>query len=201
VNPLGEVPTVEVDGKFVPESEICVEFLDSLFPDKGTCLVPADAYKAAKIRLAIKGFSNTLPALYGLLMNQEAEKDVEFADKISSGLAQFFRHFASVEEGPFFLGKDFSMADIVAAPFFERFRHTLSHYRGFHVLPSVNHDKKYPWAPRARTWFAAVEQRKSFKETTQLSTWVIAGYEGSASKNIWKDGKWAGRGVSNTFGE
>jgi len=49
VNPSGEVPTVEVDGKFVPESEICAEFLDNLFPDKGTRLVPADAYKAAKV--------------------------------------------------------------------------------------------------------------------------------------------------------
>jgi len=201
VNPTGEVPTVEVDGKFVPESEICAEFLDTLFPNKGTRLVPADPYKAAKIRLAIKGFSNFTTASYGLLMNQESEKDAEFGEKISSELTKFFRHFVPVEEGPYFLGKDFSLADVVAAPFFDRFRYILSHYRGFHVLPSADHDKEYPWAPRARAWFAAVEQRKSFKETTQNSAWVIAAYEPYANKQIWKDGKWDGRGVSNTFGK
>jgi len=134
-------------------------------------------------------------------MNQEAEKDAEFGEKINNGLTQFFRHFAPVEEGPYFLGKDFSLADVVAAPFFDRFRYTLPHYRGFHVLPSASHDKEYPWAPRARAWFAAVEQRKSFKETTQPGAWVISSYEGYASKNNWQDGKWVGRGVSNTFGK
>jgi len=195
------VPTVEVEGKFVPESEISAEFLDTLFPNKGIRLVPADPYKAAKIRLALKGFANLIGAFYGLLSNQEPEKDAEFAEKINTALIQFFRHFAPVEEGPYFLGKDFSLGDIIAIPFFDRFRHSLLHYRGFNVLPPASHDKENPWAPRARAWFAAVELRKSFKETTQPAAWVISSYEPYANKQIWTDGKWAGRGVSNTFGK
>jgi len=199
VNPTGEVPTVEVDGKHVPESDVNSEFLDTLYPNKGIRLVPADPFKAAKIRLAIKAFSNLTAPIYGLLSNQEPEKDAEFAEKINTQLSQFFRLFAPIEEGPYFLGKDFSLADIVAAPFFDRFRHVLPHYRGYHILPSADHDKERPWGARARAWFAAVEQRKSFKETTQKSEWVIKQYEGYSHKQIWVDGKWAGRGASNTF--
>ena len=33
VNKSGEVPTIEIEGKFVQESEICAEFVDCAFPD------------------------------------------------------------------------------------------------------------------------------------------------------------------------
>jgi len=195
INPSGEVPTVDVNGKIVPESEICSEFLDTSFPDKGIRLVPTDPYKAAKVRLAMKNFSNFLPSFYILLSNQEPEKDAEFGEKLHTSLAQFFGHFAPIEEGPFFLGKEFSLADIHAIPFIDRYRFSLNHYRGFKLIP----DSSDPWVTRARAWWAAVQERQSFKDTTQPEKNVILAYEAYANKLIWKDGKYAGRGVSNTF--
>jgi len=195
INPSGEVPTVEVNGKLVPESEICSEFLDASFPDKGHRLVPTDPYKVARVRLSMKLFSSITPNLYGFLSNQEPEKDAEFAEKIHTVLAQYFGLFAPIEEGPFFLGKEFSLADIHAIPFFDRFRFVLTHFRGFKPIP----DSSDPWATRARAWWNAVQERQSFKDTTQPEANVIFAYEAYAHKQIEKDGKWAGRGISNTF--
>jgi len=201
INPSGEVPTVEISGQIVPESEICSEFVDSSFPNEGTHLVPHDPYKAAKIRLLIKFFASGITNFYGLLRNQEPEKDTEFGDKIYAFCSQFFGHFYPAVDGPFFIGKEFSLGDIIAIPFFDRLIPVLKHYRGFTLIPGPESDQKFPWAARARTWWSAVVERESYKKTTIPPKNFLVVYEGYSHNSVEKDGEWAGRGASNTFGE
>jgi len=200
VNPAGEVPVVDIDGKIVPESEISSEFVDASFPGHGTNLMPTDPYKVAKVRIGMKIFGSNIPNFYALITNQEPEKDAEIGDKLHQACEQFFRHFSPASEGPYFLGKDFSLADIFAIPFFYRFILALKYYRGFSLIPGPELDSKFTWAARARTWWAAVCERESFMKSTLPEKNLIALYEGYANKQILTEaGNWAGRGISNTF--
>jgi len=109
----------------------------------------------------------------------------------------FFKHFSPASEGPFFIGKDLSLADIMAIPYFYRFVLALKHYRGFSLIPGPERDSEITWAARARIWYAAVLERESVLKTAPPNKNIIAFYEGYANNNIIKDGKWAGR-VNNT---
>mmetsp|Transcript_12411 Transcript_12411/g.35267 ORF Transcript_12411/g.35267 Transcript_12411/m.35267 type:complete len:102 (+) Transcript_12411:205-510(+) len=62
---------------------------------------------------------------------------------------------APESEGPFFLGDDFTMADIALAPWWQRMCSVLRAYRKFD--PSA--------IPRLQAWFEAVEARPSFHRT------------------------------------
>jgi len=201
INPSGEVPTVEIDGKLVPESEISAEYLDASFPGHGVRLVPYDPYDAAKVRLAMKWLAPGISNIYSLLTNQEPAKDAELAGKIHSAFAQYFRLFVPDTEGPYFLGKEICLADIFAIPFVSRFTHVLYHYRGFKLIPDPQNDATFPWAARARTWWQSVEQRQSYQKTAVPAKDAIISYEAYAHGSIYKDGKLAGRGVSNTFSQ
>jgi len=196
INETGEVPSLSYKGKVVVESEIVAEFLQDAFPDQGNRLLPNDPYDVAKIRQAFKVFSAIIPIMYGFLSNQEAEKDAEFAEKLTQGLGKFFGLFGRTSEGPYFLGKEFSLADLQVTPFFDRFRYSLKHYRGYSVLPS---DDTHSWAKTARAWWAAIEQRESFKKTSQPEEMYLNSYKPYAHKHIYVNGKLGGRGVSNTF--
>jgi len=186
---------VERNGHNIAESEIASEFLDQSFPKEGHHLVPTDPYKAAKMRLGMKAWNTVVTDLYGLLMNQDPEKDPVFAGKIHSGIEKFFKLATPLEEGPYFLGKEFSLADIHAIPFFDRFRHTLKAYRGFTLL-----DHTKPWYPRALAWLSAIESRESFKKTTKSDSYYVSAYNSYSHNMKFVDGHFAGRGASNTFG-
>jgi len=191
INPVGEVPSVERNGHIIVESEICAEFLDQSFPNEGTHLVPADPYKAAKMRLGMKIWTNVVTDLYGLLLNQDPEKDSVFVGKIHSGIEKYFKLAVPIEEGPYFLGKEFSLADIHVIPFIDRFRHTLKEYRGFTLV-----DETLPWAPRYHAWLSAVEGRHSFKKTAKPGPFYVSAYCIYSHNFKLVDGQFAGRGTS-----
>ena len=177
VNPAGTVPAVEYQGQPVNESDVCAHFLEDAFPDDGTTLRPASALARARMMLANKLFD---PApMYQLLMNQDEASDAAKASKMKSAVAKWLdAHDAS---GPFVCGAEFSLADVVAFPFFDRFRHTLLHYRGFDLFACDE---------RIAPWFEACAARESTKATSQSAAFYIDWYIGYAGD----------RGASSTFG-
>eukprot|EP00854_Cymbomonas_tetramitiformis_P016786 gene16786-19940_t len=114
VNPAGEVPAITLDGKApIVESEICSEFLDDNFA--GTRLMPV------------------IPSFYQFLSNQNPEEDEAKSQKIRQGVEKFVDQMDA--EGPYFFGSRFTLVDIFAAPFFDRFRLMLPFYRSFALIP------------------------------------------------------------------
>lgn len=51
-SPMGKMPYIEVDGKFVAESQAILEYLEDAFP--GSSLYPKDAWQKAKVREIIQ---------------------------------------------------------------------------------------------------------------------------------------------------
>lgn len=181
VNATGEVPTVVVDGDIVTEADVVVEFLADAFPDSGEALVPSDPLLRSKVRHIQKVMNGALGsnAMYGLLMNQDPAKDQELVTKVHRGMETFAK--LADEEGPYFLGKQISTADVMLMPMYDQFRFCLPYWRGVELIPD---DK--PWASRMARWGAAVEQRKSFTELSlgkELYESAYAGYAGARGQS------------------
>lgn len=181
VNPTGEVPSLTTpEGHVVSEADVVAEYLEDAFPALGASLKPKDdALAQSKIRHYIKimNADNGVRAMYGVLMNQDPEKDAEIAGKMHKGLSEFAR--LADNDGPFFLGDAVSLADVMLMPFFDQFRHILPHYRGVDMIPS-GADDKFPWAPRLRKWAEAVDANAAFQKSRVDAQQVIAGYVGYA---------------------
>jgi len=181
INAAGEVPSLRYQGKVVKEADICTEFLDDLFPTSGLKLMPADPFVRAQIRELNKvmGSPDGVMAHYRLLMNQDPTKDQEIIAMIHKGYAKMMA-IADVD-GPFLCGKEPTMADVMYAPMWDRFRHTLKHWRGLELYPE---DK--PWSARFKVWAEAYGQRPAFIETSQGGEYyckMYAGYAGARGQS------------------
>lgn len=178
INAAGEVPTLVVDGAIIKEADVIVEYLQDAFPKKGVSLMPRDALRRSKVRHYAKiiGGPGGVQGMYGLIMNQDPSKDEELQKKVYGHWASF-AEMAS-EDGPYFLGKTFSLADVLLMPMYDQFSYAWPHYRGTELIPKDA--EKYPWAPRVQKWADAVKDRESFKKCTQGGEKYIAMYGGYA---------------------
>jgi glutathione S-transferase len=61
----------------------------------------------------------------------DPEERREAQEKYIKGLEDFALAMAPIEEGPFFLGGDFSAVDICLVPWWQRQISVLAYYRGF----------------------------------------------------------------------
>eukprot|EP01124_Arcella_intermedia_P008112 TRINITY_DN15063_c0_g1_i1.p2 TRINITY_DN15063_c0_g1~~TRINITY_DN15063_c0_g1_i1.p2 ORF type:complete len:141 (+),score=44.73 TRINITY_DN15063_c0_g1_i1:530-952(+) len=137
----------------------------------------------------MKTFSNQTSSLYGLLQNQDPEKDAEHIQKLQLSLANLFSKFSPLSEGPYALGKEYSLADVHLVPFFDRFVPVLKRFRDFELLGSLEGEVQ----ERVRAWWAAVTERESYKVTSFGADNYVLSYRGYANGLKWVDGKWAGR--------
>lgn len=139
LTPSGLLPALEIDGRFLTESSDIMDLLEQAFPNNKP-LVPdaaeapaAAARHAALLRLERRLFGDWLDWLV----------------RGGGGGADFFATLSVVEgalaapadrsndrsnckptEGPFFLGEDISLCDIVFAPFLERIAASIPYYKG-----------------------------------------------------------------------
>ena len=182
VNPRETVPALQLperDGKpgaVVPESLIVAQYIDERFAGKGPSFFPGDAKQRADVRLFVSEADNAIPGLYKSLiaaatpkkfdpLYASAKDDLGFLEKLFEAAAEG-RDAAS--NGPFFLGKELSLADVALAPFLHRFKVTLGHFgKVTDFLGST---------PRLAAMLAAVEALPAFQQTTLPPDEFIKGY-------------------------
>ncbi|KAF1956553.1 glutathione S-transferase [Byssothecium circinans] len=162
LNPRGLVPTLEYDNKPLYESTVLCEFLEEAFPDHSPRALPEDPYERARARIWI-GFvgSRVIPAYHRFLQGQG---DVgEQREEFLGHLKEFTREMDG--EGPFFMGKEFGMVDIVMAPWALRLW-VFDHFKGGLGVPDKGKggEDEEVWE-RWRVWAEAVGSRKSVLET------------------------------------
>ncbi|OMJ14434.1 Glutathione S-transferase omega-1 [Smittium culicis] len=122
VNPLLKVPAMRLPtGEILVESLFIAEYVADLNPK--SLLMPTSALERYKTRLFIDYFSNNiLPLPFKLLglNSKEAEKQ-KFFLTITEKLRELNNKLVEVSKsGPFFLGKNYSIADIASITLVER---------------------------------------------------------------------------------
>ncbi|KAI3553736.1 arabinofuranosidase [Colletotrichum abscissum] len=176
MNPRGLVPTlavpVDVKGneqRPLYDSTVVSEYLEEAYAGNnyGPHLLPEAAYDRARCRLWIDHInSRVVPAFYKFIQHTpEKEYSIEKARD------EFLAHIKTLtaqmdSEGPWFLGKTFSLVDVMIAPWAMRL-FLFDHYKpGGLGIPSEGEggDDEAAWK-RWRQWYDAIKERQSVKDT------------------------------------
>ncbi|KAH9494607.1 Glutathione S-transferase omega-1 [Bulinus truncatus] len=114
-NPLGLVPTLELDDKIIYESTATCDWLDDVYQQNR--LQPSDPYVKAWDRILLEYFGKVTTAFYSFVRKpDEREKLVEDFQKYF----QFYNDILAKRGGPLFGGDKPSMIDFFLWPHFER---------------------------------------------------------------------------------
>jgi glutathione S-transferase len=186
LNPRGLVPTLgcpTTEGEQpLIESGIICDYLDETFPE--TPLYPKDAFKKAKLRVSIdyvrfqphprsttptdtpQVTSRIIPAYHRFLQHTPSKSYT-----LESARAEFLNSLLTFikdadPKGPFFAGSEFSMPDVILAPWAVRLW-VFDHFKegGLGIPEPGKGDENEALWERWRVWAKAVAERQSVVET------------------------------------
>jgi len=165
-SPRGTLPALDNRGDGVHSTPVLLEYVHEAFD--GPPLLPVTPHLRAQVRLwAAHVDARIVPHFDRLLSGaRDPESRAEARSDMLRGLAEWEAAMAPEAEGPFFLGDDFSLADIALAPFWQRMTTVLRAYRRFDPAAS----------PRLQAWYEAVQARPSFRCTVVDPERLIAQY-------------------------
>ncbi|EJU00546.1 glutathione S-transferase C-terminal-like protein [Dacryopinax primogenitus] len=150
ISPKGLVPAITYRGKPLHESLVICDFLEEAYPDTPS-LYPKDPYDRAQVRLAIDLVGKSfLPPFFRLLQSQEPEKQAQALEEVTEALKKYSKKIV----GPYYMGSQFTLADIVLAPWVAR-------------LPIVEKHRNFSASAvgdKFVQWVKAVQARESFKK-------------------------------------
>lgn len=176
LNPRGLVPTLQYDNKPLYESVVLCEFLEEAFPEHTPHLLPSDPYARARTRIWTDYVgSRIIPAFHRFLQHQGQDGLMEKQTEFLNHLKEFTQEMDG--EGPYFLGKEFSLIDVVIAPWANRLW-VFDHFKGGSGIPEEGQggQDEEVWK-RWRKWLSAVEERKSVRETLSLKEHYLPIYQ------------------------
>jgi glutathione S-transferase len=152
IQPGGQIPVANIDGRIYGQSNDIIFALEDEFPDNKS-LRPLDGRLAQQLLRLERGiFSAWMSWLTGSARNR----------------AYFLNTLQEVEDalvasnGSFFMGSKVSMVDIQFAPFLERMAASLLYFKGFMLRVPKGVPTKYP---AINSWFDAMEELESYQLT------------------------------------
>ena len=183
-SPFGLVPALHDparrDGAYVNESLVCLHYIDEAF-ECGPALMPTDALSRARIRTAICFFDEKVrPQFYAVLMREGEAGRAEAVAALNAGWLALAARLAPPEEGPYFLGAEFSAFECAVLPWFQRLEPVLGHWRGY-ALPSTQPFERW------RVWYSACLARPGYSRTRVDRERLIANYAGYADNRATSD--------------
>lgn len=154
ISPRGEVPVIRHEDRFVADSTVILEYLEDVYTKSP--LRPSDPGKRALSRLWTEfADEKLLPAMVSAIC-AEGEKRLAACAKLRDVLLTVEREgLARAGRGPYWLGKELSLLDIVFYPLFER-------------LPAIQNDQASGLpllSIRLRHWLDAMNERPSVQAT------------------------------------
>ncbi|KAH9923727.1 glutathione-S-transferase [Epithele typhae] len=127
LNPKGLVPAFEYRGQALYESLIMCEFLEDAFPSHRPALLPADPVLRGRVRIWADFVNKTISTSFTrTLMAQDPAAQAASLQELYTGI----RTFVAEVKGPYFLGDEFSLADVAIAPWIVR-DYILQEHRGY----------------------------------------------------------------------
>eukprot|EP01103_Thecamoeba_quadrilineata_P009828 TRINITY_DN1999_c0_g5_i1.p1 TRINITY_DN1999_c0_g5~~TRINITY_DN1999_c0_g5_i1.p1 ORF type:complete len:225 (-),score=47.37 TRINITY_DN1999_c0_g5_i1:114-788(-) len=166
VNPQNKIPALDVgNNTILIESLVISEYLAEVHKDKAQ-LLPADPLEKAKLKIFIENFGNTVtPLFYRAVRGTDEEAPAIIESFINSLKGVNNQLLTQSKEGPYYLGSQFSLADVALAPFVGRF-FLLEALKGGSI-PNT------PELARFHQWKEALIDRQSFKDTFAEKQWFI----------------------------
>ncbi len=170
INPRGLVPAIRHNGHVVYESPICLEYTDEAWKDEGPALLPKDPYERALVRIWSDHISKKIvPAYYAVLLKRTEEERTEAKVSMEENLFKLQDAMAS-DGGPFFMGYQFGMVDVMLFPHFYRIQTIVKQYRAFSISDEVKFE-------RLLKWYNAVKGLECVKQTMADEERLIAKYK------------------------
>lgn len=143
MNPLGQVPVIRHRGQVLSESSVINEYLEEVFPTPR--VFPSDPYRRAQSRILIDQLNQSfVPAMYTLLLNQDPVRHGELMQKAQAAWRWLDAFLSRHNPDGIFLWEEFGMADLSAAPFFQRWCLN-DHYRGFRLPEEEGYRRVRRW--------------------------------------------------------
>lgn len=177
-SPWGRLPALDHRGEQIHDSLVTAEYIHEAFD--GPPLFPKTPFLRARVRLwAAHVESRVVPHFDELLATRDETRRAVARQALFEGLAEFEAAMAPEVEGPFFLGDDFSMADIALVPWWQRMVSVLRAYRKFD--PSAH--------PRLQAWHEAVQARPSVRRTAVDPERLIEDHVGCADSGGAAEGR------------
>ena len=129
-------------------------------------MFPKDPYEKARLKVWVDHITTRIIPNYHRVL-QYTEKSQYSFEKAQEDFQNALKTWIKEADpdGPYFLGKDFSYADVALAPWAVRMW-VLEHFKGFTAIPAPGKggDDEEVWS-RWRKWSDAVASRKSVDET------------------------------------
>jgi glutathione S-transferase len=124
LHPEGKVPTLlyreDALTHVIPESLVCLEFLEDFAPKSAPSLLPPHPATRAAARLACRKTDDAFVPPFYRLMRGGQTPEAEKADKAALLAAIEWLEERADANGPFYCGEHFSIADAAIIPFFLR---------------------------------------------------------------------------------
>jgi glutathione S-transferase len=146
------------------ESMVIADYLEHKYKSSGTQLLPDNPELTANIKLFIEIFNSTFtPAMFSLFQADTNAKMEEGRGRLAAAIRTIDRFLQERSQpgGPFFMGCQFSQAEVVTIPFIQRGIATLPDYRGIDVREIVGEEN----AMRMKEWMEAGLARPSLAAT------------------------------------
>jgi glutathione S-transferase len=149
--PIGKIPSLDVDGHCIPESEVICEYLEDAFPKKSG--LPADALGRAQSRTISRIVDLYMSPISGGLARQvnPANRDPDVVATNAEAAAKvwtYLEHFMG--DGPFCVGNEPTLGDCALGPHMVMFKVLV--FPNFAEIPDPTEQ-----GGRIQTWWEAMQ--------------------------------------------
>jgi len=147
ISPSGGIPVVVIKGKIISESNDIINYIEKELTNEKNILLPNDV-PSEEVKKILKLERKLFNCWFSWLTSrQDSENEM---DEIFQQVDQeLFK-----TGGPYFLGSNLSIVDIMYAPFLERMAASLPYFKGFECRSN-----RYP---NLLKWYEAMDSRDSY---------------------------------------
>lgn len=166
MQPSGQIPVAIIDGEVYRQSNDIIFALEELFRegDGHPALVPQQLVPEVNSLLRLE--REFFGAWLGWLCKNGGPGSGAYRVQFENTLGEVESALASTAgTGPFFLG-DFSLVDVMFAPFLERAVASLAYFKGYVIrgTDDASDAARTKW-PHVNAWFDAMESRATYRAT------------------------------------
>lgn len=149
--PIGKIPSLEVDGHCIPESETICEYLEDVHPEPSG--MPADALGRAQSRTVSRIVDMYMAPISSELARQvnPETRDAAVVKKNAEALAKIWTYFDQfMGKGPFAVGDKPTLGDCALGPHMAMFKVLV--FSNFSEIPDPTQQDG-----RLKTWWDAMQ--------------------------------------------